>query len=88
MLEYLIQRIAISTVTLAMISIIVFTGVRMIPGDPARVLAGTEADEAGLADIRQKYGLNDPIPIQYLRWVGLAIRGDLGESVRTRETVT
>ena len=88
MLEYLIQRIAISMVTLVMISIIVFTGVRMIPGDPARVMAGTEADEAGLADIRQKYGLNDPIPIQYLRWVGLAIRGDLGESVRTRETVT
>jgi peptide/nickel transport system permease protein len=87
-LEYLIQRIAISTITLVMISIIVFTGVRMIPGDPARVMAGTEADEAGLADIRQKYGLNDPIPIQYFRWVGLAIRGDLGESVRTRETVT
>src|SRR6202158_4316887 len=75
-------------ITLAMISIIVFTGVRMIPGDPARVLAGTEADEAGLADIRQKYGLHDPIPIQYLRWVGLGIRGDLGESVRPRETVT
>src|SRR6267378_2860014 len=75
-------------VTLVMISVIVFTGVRMIPGDPARVMAGTEADEAGLADIRQKYGLNDPIPIQYFRWVGLAIRGDLGESVRTRETVT
>jgi peptide/nickel transport system permease protein len=87
-LEYLIQRIAISMITLAMISIIVFTGVRMIPGDPARVLAGTEADEAGLADIRQKYGLNDAIPIQYFRWVGLALRGDLGESVRTRETVT
>jgi peptide/nickel transport system permease protein len=87
-LEYLIQRIAISLVTLVLISLIVFTGVRMIPGDPARVMAGTEADEAGLADIRQKYGLDDPIPLQYFRWVGLAIRGDLGESVRTRETVT
>ena len=43
MLEYLIQRIAISMITLVMISIIVFTGVRMIPGDPSRVLAGTEA---------------------------------------------
>ena len=87
MLEYLIQRIGISIITLAMISMIVFTGVRMIPGDPARVMAGTDADEAGLADIRQKYGLDDPIPIQYFRWVGLALRGDLGESVRTRETV-
>src|SRR6266446_5569070 len=74
-------------VTLVMISIIVFTGVRLIPGDPARVMAGTEADAAGLEEIRQKYGLNDPIPAQYLRWVGLALRGDLGESIRTRETV-
>ena len=88
MLEYLIQRLAISAVTLAVISLIVFTGVRMIPGDPARVMAGTEADDAGLAEIREKYGLNDSIPVQYFRWVGLAIRGDLGESIRTRETVT
>jgi len=86
-LDYLIQRLAISAVTLVLISLIVFTGVRMIPGDPARVLAGTEADEAGLAEIRAKYGLNDPIPVQYLRWVGLALRGDLGESIRTRESV-
>src|SRR5436189_297959 len=67
---------------------IVFTGVRLIPGDPARVMAGTEADAAGLEEIRQKYGLNDAILVQYLRWVGLALRGDLGESIRTRETVT
>src|SRR5262247_4696683 len=59
----------------------------MIPGDPARVMGGTDADAAGLAEIRQKYGLDDPIPIQYLRWVGLALRGDLGESIRTRESV-
>jgi peptide/nickel transport system permease protein len=66
----------------------VFTGVRLIPGDPARVLAGTDADEAGLEEIRQKYGLKDPIPVQYLRWISLALRGDLGESIRTRESVT
>ena len=87
MFDYLVQRLAISVVTLAVISVIVFTGVRMIPGDPARVMAGTEADEAGLAEIRAKYGLTDPLPVQYLRWVGLALRGDLGESIRTRETV-
>src|SRR5512132_2997765 len=59
----------------------------MIPGDPARVMGGTDADAAGLAEIRQKYGLDDPIPLQYLRWIGLALRGDLGESIRTRESV-
>jgi peptide/nickel transport system permease protein len=85
--EFLVQRAAISTVTLFVISMIVFTGVRMIPGDPARVMAGSEADAAGLEEVRQKYGLGDPIPFQYLRWIGLALRGDLGESIRTRESV-
>jgi peptide/nickel transport system permease protein len=60
----------------------------MIPGDPARVLAGTEADEAGIEEIREKYGLNAPLPVQYLRWLGLAATGDLGESIRTRTAVT
>jgi peptide/nickel transport system permease protein len=86
-LDFLIRRVAISIVTLFVISLIVFTGVRMIPGDPARVMGGTDADAAGLAEIREKYGLDDPIPIQYLRWIGLALRGDLGESIRTRESV-
>ena len=87
MLDFLIQRLVISAVTLCVISMIVFTGVRMIPGDPARVMAGTEADAAGLEEIREKYGLRDPIPVQYLRWARLAVRGDLGESIRTREPV-
>jgi len=86
-LEFLIRRVAISIATLFVISLIVFTGVRMIPGDPARVMGGTDADAAGLAEIRAKYGLDDPIPLQYLRWLGLALRGDLGESIRTRESV-
>src|SRR5947199_2921612 len=67
---------------------IVFTGVRMIPGDPARVMAGTDADAAGLEEIRAKYGLNDPIPVQYARWAALALQGDLGRSSRTRDPVT
>ena len=60
---------------------------RLIPGDPARVLAGTDADAAGLQEVRQKYGLDDPVPVQYVRWLGLAVRGDLGESIRTRQPV-
>ena len=87
MAEFLIQRGAISLVTLFLITVIVFAGVRMIPGDPARVMAGTEADAAGLEEIRQKYGLRDPLPVQYAKWLGLALRGDLGESIRTRDSV-
>jgi len=85
--DFLVQRAAISVVTLFVISMIVFTGVRMIPGDPARVMAGIDADAAGIEEVREKYGLNDPIPFQYLRWAGLALRGDLGHSIRTRESV-
>ena len=87
MAEFLIQRGFISLVTLFLITVIVFTGVRMIPGDPARVMAGTEVDESGLEEIRLKYGLRDPIPVQYARWLALALRGDLGESIRTRDSV-
>jgi len=86
-LDFLAQRVAISVVTLFLITLIIFAGVRMIPGDPARVMAGTDADEAGLQEIRVKYGLNDPIPVQYFRWLSLALQGDLGESIRTREPV-
>jgi peptide/nickel transport system permease protein len=86
-LDFLARRLAISAVTFLLITLIVFTGVRMIPGDPARVMAGTDADEAGLQEIRVKYGLTDPIPVQYIRWLTLALQGDLGESIRTREPV-
>jgi peptide/nickel transport system permease protein len=85
--EFLVRRVAISIVTLIVISVIVFIGVRMIPGDPARVMAGTDADTAGLEEIRAKYGLKDPIPVQYVRWAALALQGDLGRSIRTREPV-
>src|SRR5439155_1437197 len=57
----------------------------MIPGDPARVMAGTDADAAGLEEIREKYGLHDPIPLQYLRWVGL---GTALAAVLMRQTRT
>jgi peptide/nickel transport system permease protein len=85
--EFLIQRGLVSLVTLFLITVIVFAGVRMIPGDPARVMAGTEADAAGLEEVRQKYGLRDPVPVQYVKWAGRALRGDFGESIRTKEPV-
>ena len=87
MADFLIQRSFISLMTLFLITVIVFAGVRMIPGDPARVMAGTEADAAGLEEVRQKYGLRDPLPVQYVKWAGRALRGDLGESIRTKEPV-
>jgi peptide/nickel transport system permease protein len=86
-LEFFVRRLLITAITLVLISLIVFIGLRLIPGDPARTMAGQDADLAGLEAIRERYGLNDPIYVQYVRWVGLALQGDLGESIRTRVPV-
>jgi peptide/nickel transport system permease protein len=80
---FLLRRAGAAAVALWLASVIVFLGVRAMPGDPALALAGEERDPASLAEIREKYGLNDPLVVQYVRWAALALQGDLGESVRT-----
>jgi peptide/nickel transport system permease protein len=80
---FLLRRAGAAVVALWLASVIVFLGVRAMPGDPALALAGEERDPASLAEIREKYGLDDPLVVQYVRWAALALQGDLGESVRT-----
>ena len=87
MLDYLARRLAVSALVLLLVSLIVFAGLRLLPGDPARVLAGTEADDAGIQEIRERYGLNRPIPVQYASWLAQVLQGRLGESIRTRDPV-
>ena len=65
----------------------VFTLQQLLPGDPVLALAGEDRDPATLDAIRQRLGLNDPLPVQYLRWLGNALTGDLGQSLRTGEPV-
>ncbi|MBX6357341.1 MAG: ABC transporter permease [Micromonosporaceae bacterium] len=62
---------------------VVFAGVRALPGDQVRALAGEEADPAALEQLRHEYGLDQPIPVQYARYVAKAFSGDLGTSART-----
>lgn len=83
MKSYLLKRTGAALVALWLASLIVFAGVRALPGDAALALAGEERSPQALSEIREKYGLDDPVPVQYVRWVGLAVRGDLGQSVRT-----
>ena len=66
-----------------LVTIVVFIGVRALPGDPARALAGEESDPATLDAVRESFGLDQPIPVQYLKYVGNALHGDLGASSRT-----
>lgn len=61
----------------------VFAGLRALPGDPALAIAGAEADDATLAEIRREHGLDQPLPVQYLTWVGRTLQGDFGESTST-----
>jgi peptide/nickel transport system permease protein len=66
----------------------VFFGIRALPGDPALALAGEERDPTALAEVRAQYGLDQPILVQYWRWVTEVAHGNLGESLRTGISVS
>jgi peptide/nickel transport system permease protein len=73
--------------TLFFVSVIVFSLQHLLPGDPALVMAGEEHDPAVIEQIRRQYHLDQPLPVQYLYWVGGVLSGDLGESMRIKEPV-
>jgi len=83
MRRYLLRRAGQSVVTLVLSTMVVFAGVRALPGDPARALAGEQNDPAQIAAIRAKYGLDDPIWVQYWHYLQNSLHGDFGTSVRT-----
>jgi peptide/nickel transport system permease protein len=86
--RYLLIRFGQGAVTLFLASIVVFAGVRALPGDPALAMAGEEASPETLAAIRAQLGLDQSIVVQYFRFLGSALSGDLGDSVRTGTPVT
>jgi peptide/nickel transport system permease protein len=85
---YIGKRLLVAIPTLLIISIFVFSLQKLLPGDPVLAMAGEERDPAVLELLRQKYHLNDPIPLQYVRWLGGVATGDLGISLRTNQPVT
>jgi peptide/nickel transport system permease protein/oligopeptide transport system permease protein len=87
MLRYLQQRFIAALVTLFGITLIVFAILRMLPGDPARVIAGLLATEEDVARLRVALGLDQPMLIQYANFLGNLLRGDLGISARTSQPV-
>lgn len=82
MSRFLIHRVITSVITLFLASIVVFIGVRLLPGDPAQALAGESANPAMLEAIREQFGLNQPIIVQYFTYIGQALTGNLGVSTR------
>lgn len=88
MLAFILRRVLIAIPTLILVSIFVFGLQKLLPGDPILVMAGEDRDPAVIEFLREKYRMNDPIPMQYLYWAGDVLRGDLGISLRTNQPVT
>ncbi|WP_411840465.1 ABC transporter permease [Paracoccus sp. ME4] len=87
MLIYIAKRILIALPTLLIVSMLVFGLQMLLPGDPVLAMAGEERDPETLARIREQLNLDDPVPIQYLHWLGGVLTGDFGTSLRTGEPV-
>jgi peptide/nickel transport system permease protein len=81
--RYIVSRLLQSIVSLVVVSMVVFALVRL-SGDPIRIMAPPEASEADIAKIRAYLGLDQPWTVQYVRFVGRALHGDFGQSVRFR----
>ncbi|WFN89250.1 ABC transporter permease [Agrobacterium pusense] len=84
---YIGKRLLVAIPTLLIISIFVFSLQKLLPGDPILAMAGEERDPATIEFLREKYRLNDPVPMQYLNWLGGVVTGDFGISLRTNQPV-
>lgn len=82
-LRLIAARLVVAVPTLLVVSMLVFAIVRLLPGDPARILAGDFATDTVVAELRARWQLDRPLPVQYAAYVGGLLRGDLGRSTAT-----
>ncbi|MBL8361918.1 MAG: ABC transporter permease [Rubrivivax sp.] len=87
MIDFLVKRLASIAPTLLFVSMLIFGLQQLLPGDPAKILAGEDQDPAVIAHLREKLHLDEPLPVRYLLWMRGVLQGDLGESVRTQQPV-
>src|SRR5215216_5157060 len=92
MVTFIGRRLAESVPVLILASVVVFSMLHLVPGDPVDAMMGAAAFQSGgrqdvVEQIRNELGLNDPLPVQYLRWAGHAVTGDLGVSYVRRTPV-
>jgi len=85
--QLIARRLALMLLVLVGVTGLTFLIAHAIPGDPARLLAGQRASEEVVAQIRRNYGLDQPLPVQYVRYISGLLRGDLGRSIRTGRPV-
>lgn len=86
--QYIAQRLVTALVVVLGVTFAVFLIIQLVPGDPARVILGVQANDENVAALRERLGLNDPFLVQYGKWLGNALRGDLGKSLITGQEVT
>jgi peptide/nickel transport system permease protein len=87
MTRYIARRLLLVIPNLFIISVVVFLFIHMIPGDPATTLAGQNATPERLEELRTRLGLDQPLHIQYAKWLTQALQGDFGRSIRSRKPV-
>ncbi|OIJ17593.1 peptide ABC transporter permease [Anaerobacillus alkalilacustris] len=87
MFTFIIRRIIQTIPVLIGVTVLVFMLMHLIPGDPAQIIAGESASEQQVEQMRERLGLNDPLPVQYFKYIGNAVQGDLGSSVRNGRPV-
>jgi peptide/nickel transport system permease protein len=85
--RYIAKRVAQALLVVYVVATVVFVAIRSIPGDPARLILGGDADADAIAAMRAELGLDEPLAVQYARWMGDLLRGDLGTSIYTGESV-
>jgi peptide/nickel transport system permease protein len=86
--KYLLQRLATIVPTLFFVSVLIFGLQQLLPGDPAIALAGEDRDPETIRYLREKFHLDEPLPVRYWYWLSGVLQGDLGESVRIQKPVT
>ena len=87
MRKYIVKRLISMIPAIFVVSVVIFMIIHLTPGDPAAVMLGDQADPEAIEALRQSLGLNDPLPVQYLRWVGDVLHGDLGQSLYSDQTM-
>lgn len=80
-MAYVVRRLLLTIPILFIVSIMVFSMINLLPGDPATVILGAEAPEASKEAMREELGLDDPLPVQYVEWVGGVLQADFGNSL-------
>jgi len=87
MTSYLARKLLAVPLILLLTSLLIFSAVRLLPGDPARLMAGMQADQATVDDVRHRLGFDQPFTVQYTRFLTHALHGDLGNSTRSQQPV-